>query len=231
MILRVTTRNIQHSSEPGQARNAPPGNARSRPDSGASARPRRATALPALPPPSDLTLLDQLRQSLGSNDAFLWRERLLTERLMHNITEKHERALLYLRALIEAGDAEPSQGEMAEALTISITVIKDALSRARALGLIEWDRQYATLADGSRRQIANRYRLCMPQQSPQPRPDIRRHRPSKPASLKSQSSVSFLPTWSPHSGERPLPGFAARFAAKLAEEKRLRAARQAHRPP
>jgi DNA-binding transcriptional MocR family regulator len=182
------------------------------------------------PAPAIPTLLDQLRQSLGSNDTFLWRERLLSERLMHNITEKHERALLYLRDLIEAGDDQPSHGELAETLSISITVIKDALSRARALGLIEWDRQYIALPDGSRRQRANRYRLCMPQQSPQPRPDVRRHRPSKPAVLKSQSA-NFLPTWSPHSGERPLAGFEARFAAKLAEEKRLRAARVGRRPP
>jgi hypothetical protein len=30
---------------------------------------------------------------------------------------------------------------------------------------------------------------------------------------------------------RPLPGFAERFAAKIAEEKRLRMARLAFRPP
>jgi hypothetical protein len=184
-----------------------------------------------MPPPSTIpTLLDQLRQSLGSDDTFLWRERLLTERLIRNITMPHERVLLYLRDLIEAGHDEPSHGELVAVLGFGISTIKDALSRGRKLGLLEWDRQYVTLADGSRRQIANRYRLCMPQQSPQPRPDVRRHRPSKPASLKSESST-FLPTWSPHSGERPLPGFAARFEAKLAEEKRLRAARQAYRPP
>jgi DNA-binding MarR family transcriptional regulator len=182
------------------------------------------------PGPAVPTLLDQLRQSLGSGDTFLWRKRLLTERLMRNITEKHERALLYLRDLIEAGDDQPSHSELAETLSISISVIKDALKRGQALGLIEWDRQYVTLAAGSRRQRANHYRLCMPAQAPQPRPDVRRHRPSKPASLKSQSST-FLPTWSPHSGERPGAGFAARFAAKLAEEKQLRAARLAHRPP
>lgn len=184
-----------------------------------------------LPPPADIGLLERLRASLGSEDAFLWRQRLLAERLMKNVTEKHERALLYLRDLIDAGHAEPSHGELAEALSISISVIKDALSRARALGLLEWDRQYATLADGSRRQIANRYRLCMPTQSPQPRPDVRRHPKPRPAPLVSQSSVSYLPSWSSQCGERPLPGFAARFAAKLAEEKRLRSARLALRPP
>jgi hypothetical protein len=186
--------------------------------------------LPALPPPSALTLLDQLRLSLGTDDAFVWRQRLLTERLIRNITEKHERALLYLRGLIEAGHDQPSHGELAAALTIGISVIKDALSRAKALGLLDWDRVYEVLANGSRRQRANCYRWHLPQQSPQPRPDVRRHRPSKPAALISQPS-SFLPTWSPHSGERtwqPPAGFADRFAAKLAEEKRLRAAR---RPP
>jgi hypothetical protein len=184
----------------------------------------------SLPAPSATTLRDQLRLSLGSDDAFLWRQRLLQERLMRNITEKQERVLLYVRELVDGGHSEPAHGELAEALSISISVIKDALSRARALGLLEWDRQYATLADGRCRQIANRYRLSMPQQSPQPRPDVRRHRPSKPASLKSESS-NFLPTWSPHSGERPPPGFAARFAAKIAEEKRQRAAWRWRGPP
>jgi hypothetical protein len=182
------------------------------------------------PAPVIPTLLDQLRQSLGSDDTFLWRERLLTERLIRNITMPHERVLLYLRDVIEAGHDEPSHGELVEVLGFGISTIKDALSRGRKLGLIEWDRQYSTLADGSRRQRANHYRLCMPTQTPQPRPDVRRHRPPKPALLKRESSFSSLP-WSPHSGERPLPGFAARFAAKLAEEKRLRAARQAYRPP
>jgi hypothetical protein len=185
---------------------------------------------PRLPAPSATTLREQLRLSLGSDDIFLWRQRLLQERLMRNITEKHERALLFVRELVDAGHSEPAHGELAEALTISISVIKDALSRARALGLLAWDRQYVTLADGRRRQIANRYRLCMPQQSPQPRPDVRRHRPSRPASLKSESA-NFLPAWSPHSGERPLPGFAERFAAKIAEEKRQRAAWRWRGPP
>src|SRR5215472_2409571 len=94
--------------------------------------------LPTLPPPSTSTLLDRLRLSLGSDDAFLWRQRLLTERLMHNVTEKHERALLYLREMIEAGHDQPSHGELAEALTIGISVIKDALGRGRKLGLIDW---------------------------------------------------------------------------------------------
>ena len=65
------------------------------------------------PGPAVPTLLDQLRQSLGSDDTFLWRKRLLTERLMRNITEKHERALLYLRDLIKAGDDQPSHSELA----------------------------------------------------------------------------------------------------------------------
>ena len=51
-----------------------------------------------LPAPASQTLLDQLRQSLGSGDTFLWRERLLQERLMRNITEKHERALQVIAA-------------------------------------------------------------------------------------------------------------------------------------
>jgi hypothetical protein len=182
------------------------------------------------PGPAAPTLLDQLRQSLGSGDAFLWRERLLTERLMRNITVVHERILLHLHSLIESGDAEPSHSELVESLRFGISTVKDALRRGRALGLLDWDRQYVTLADGSRRQVANRYRLSMPQQSPQPRPDVRRHRLPKSAPLKRESS-HFLPPWSPDSGERPVPGFAARFVAKLVEEKRLRAARLAHRPP
>lgn len=176
-------------------------------------------------------LLEQLRASLADDEAYRWRKRLLTERLMRNITEKHERALLHLRSLIEGGDDQPSHGQLAEALSISISVIKDALSRARALGLVDWTRQHDILANGSRRQRANRYRLCMPQQAPQSRPDVRRHRA---ASFKSPSAT-FLPTWSPHSGERnwqpPAEFEALRTARIIAKARADRAARAVHRPP
>jgi hypothetical protein len=44
------------------------------------------------------------------SEAYHWRERLLTERLMRDFTTVHERVLLLLRDMIEAGDTEPSHG-------------------------------------------------------------------------------------------------------------------------
>jgi hypothetical protein len=185
----------------------------------------------SLPAPSATTLREQLRLSLGSDDTFLWRQRLLQERLMRNITALHEHVLLYVRELVDQGIAQFTHAEVAAACQVGVGTVKDALRRAQGIGLLDWTAEYRPGPGGVRRRIANTYRLHMPQHSPVPRPDLRRHKP--PASRKPVLS-SMLPSCSPQCGEpagRPLPGFAERFAAKIAEEKRLRMARLGRRPP
>jgi hypothetical protein len=188
--------------------------------------------LPTLPPPTATTLREQLRLSLGSDDAFLWRQRLLTERLMRNITALQEHVLLYVRGLIDQGIVQFSHAEVAQGFAgAKIGTVKDALRRAKGLGLLDWREEYRPGPGGVRRRVANTYQALMPQQSPVPRPDLRR----RPALVSKRPSLSISkPTCSLQCGEpdgRPLPGFEARFAAKLAEEKLLRLARLGRRPP
>jgi hypothetical protein len=118
---------------------------------------------------------------------------------------------------------------IAEAVGVGVGTVKDALKRARGVGLLDWRAEYRPGPNGCRRRTANTYQARMPQHSPEPRPDLRRH--GSPASRKPPVLSSSMPTCSPHCdelGRGPLPGFEARFAAKLAEEKRRWATR---RPP
>src|SRR5262249_6268916 len=157
----------------------------------------------------------------------LWRQRLLTERLMKNITALQEHVLNYVFSLIAGGQEQFTHGEIVAATGIKVGTVKDALRRARGIGLIDWRQDWRPGPNGSRRQVANVYRSSMPQRSPEPRPDLRRR-----SSLKSKDPQrkNVQPTWSPRCGERaplprelawrPPPGFEARFAAKLTEEKK-----------
>ena len=154
---------------------------------------------------------------------------------MKNITEKQERVLHYVYDLVASGQRQFTHGELVEALKVGISCVKDALKRARGVGLIDWREDWRPGPDGGRWQTANIYEVTMPQRSPEPRPDLRRH-PS-PKSKKPQSK-NLVPSCSPQCDDRappprepawrPPPGFEARFAAKLAEEKRSWVAR---RPP
>jgi hypothetical protein len=196
----------------------------------------------SLPAPSATTLREQLRLSLGSDDAFLWRQRLLQERLMRNITEKQERVLQYVRELIDQGVVQFTHAEVAIALVdAGIGTVKDALKRAQGIGLIDWRPDYRPGPNGSRRRIANIYRLSMPQHSPVPRPDLRRRSVLKSKPVQEGRTILRLPSCAPQCDERgetavwalgaPAAGFAERFAAKIAEEKRQRAAWRWRGPP
>lgn len=139
---------------------------------------------------------------------------------MRNITDTHVRILEFTQGAIEAGSDEMSHAVVAEALEVAVRTVGDAYRRAKGIGLLEWQAQFRD-AGGVRRRTTNRYWLTLPLGTPEPRPDLRRHR-KPPLVLK-------LPSCSAHSTEQPagpLPGFMARFAAKLAEERRSRAARR-----
>lgn len=155
---------------------------------------------------------------LTDSQAFVWRQRLRDERSIRNITDTHIRILEYTAGLIEAGDAEPRQADVAAALGYGVRTVGDAYRRAKGLGLLDWEAQFRTV-DGQRRRTVNRYWLRMPDVTPAPRPDLRRHR-KPPLPLK------LLTYCSAHSAV-PLTGFAERFAAKLVEERRLRQFRAA----
>jgi len=150
-------------------------------------------------PPASPNLLELFRHSLGNDETFLWRQRLLQERLMSNITEKHERALLYVHGLISAGDDCFSQQVVALELGICLSAFRDALRRAQGIGLLAAEARYHRDASGQRRRTTNRYRLLMPHSSPAPRPDLRRH-----STPKSNPSLTLLPSSSLHGNGRPV---------------------------
>ena len=118
--------------------------------------------------------------------------------------------------------------EVAAGCHAGIGTVKDALKSAAGIGLIEWRAQYRPGPNGSQRRTVNVYQTRMPQRSPEPRPDLRRRTASK---SRVQTRKNVQPTCSPQCDERgwpapwqPPPGFEARFAAKLAQER-------ARRPP
>ena len=150
---------------------------------------------------------------LTDTQAFVWRQRLRTERALRNITDTHVRILEYTAGLIEAGDAEPRQADVAVALGYGVRTVGDAYRRAKGLRLLDWQAQFRAVS-GVRRRTVNRYWLTMPDVTPAPRPDLRRHRKTRRVFLS-------MPSCSAHSAE-PLRGFEERFAAKIAEEKRAR---------
>ncbi len=158
---------------------------------------------------------------LTDEQAFLWRQRLLEERAMRNITDTHVRILLFTQGAIEAGDDQLSHAAIAEALGVGVRTVGDTYRRAMGVGLLAWEAQYR-LVGGRRRRTVNCYRLTMPSKSPEPRPDLRRH-----PVLKSHLTSS-LPSCSAQCAE-PLVmqsvGWPARFAAKLEAERRARRAR------
>jgi DNA-binding transcriptional MocR family regulator len=150
---------------------------------------------------------EQPRLSLGSEEAFLWRVRLREQRAIHNITHAHGHVIEHLRMLIEAGDDQPSQAEIAAALQVSLSTVWDALRRARALGFIGSAPQFITV-NGHQRRTVNRYWLMPPPISAGPRPELRRHRTVRFQAASKQVKIK---------GNRALQDAAGSARASLAQ--------------
>jgi DNA-binding transcriptional MocR family regulator len=161
---------------------------------------------------------------MQSEQAFLWLQRLQQERAMRNITDTHVRIAQFTMGAIEAGDDQMSHAAVATALGYGARTVRDAYRRLRGLGLLDWQAQARGSGDHPNWRTTNRYWLRMPDATPEPRPDLRRHAAVKPL-------ANLLPTSAAHCAypaaalRGPLLGFAARFAAKLAAEKATRLAR------
>ena len=145
---------------------------------------------------------------LTDQEAFIWRQRLLAERALRNITDLHVRILLFTQGSLEAGNDMPSHAAVAEALGVGIRTVGDAYRRAKGVGLLAWEAQYVVVG-GRRRRTVNRYWLTMPARVPEPRPDLRRHpvRKHLVSSLLSCSAQCAEPAM------MQLRGWPARFAA------------------
>lgn len=155
---------------------------------------------------------------LTDDQACLWRQRLLEERKLRNITDLHARILLFTMGAIEAGDDQLSHAAIAEALGVGVRTVGDTYRRAKGVGLLAWEAQYREVG-GMRRRTVNRYWLTMPAEVPKPRPDLRRH-----SVLKSHlsSSLPYRPAQCAEPVVMQSNGWMARFAAKLEAERYAR---------
>lgn len=122
------------------------------------------------------------------------------------------------------GRCDPSYERLAADADVGVSTVGRAIKDMSIAGLLRWQRRIER-STGRTRQTSNAYELLVPGDAdprPTPRP------PPLPKSLKNLESGSTLDSniatgWGVGLGV--LPGHEARFAAKLAEEKRLRAAR------
>jgi len=114
------------------------------------------------------------------------------------------------------GRCDPSHARLAADAGVGESTVERALADAKAIGLLDWDRRLVRTRWRAE-QTSNAYVLLVPglgqgAQPPPPAP------PFKSLNLESGYTVAVKVAG-------PLPGWEARFAAKIAEERRLRQAR------
>jgi len=112
---------------------------------------------------------------LSSTHRHLWDHRIQQNVHHANITEVHARILRFVYDSVEGGEDQLSHKEIAAAVRRGLSCVKDALRRGKELGALTWEKRFV-LVHGKPRQVANRYRIMLPESEPVPRPDIRRHR-------------------------------------------------------
>jgi len=119
--------------------------------------------------------------------------------------------------LARDGRCDPSHARLAADAGISVSAVADALADAKALGLLDWERRL--VRNGWRaEQTSNAYVLLLPGEGeggpPPPRLPV-------PKPLKLESAYTVAVTVAALTVSDPAAR-AARVAAKIAEEKRLR---------
>ena len=125
---------------------------------------------------------------MTDEQAFQWRQRLLAERDLKNLTDLHVRILLFTQGVIEAGEDQMSHAAVAEALKVAVRTVGDTYRRARVLGLLSWEAQFRDV-QGVRRRTVNRYRLVLPVvEAIERHAEVRRKR--KPIFLTSKPTCS-----------------------------------------
>jgi hypothetical protein len=114
----------------------------------------------------------EFRQS----ETLAWTIRLQIERHLRNITDAHVAIISHVAELADGGLTQVSHAAVAKALHRGARTVRDALRRARALGLLDWSPCYER-RPGSllSRRTANVYRRTMPSTLAMARPDVRRH--------------------------------------------------------
>ena len=168
---------------------------------------------------------DGPRRPLDRERRARWRYLARAHARAGRITPKGEWVLDELLShLSREGRCDPSYARLGADAQTSSKTAERAVAAAEACGLLRWQRRI--VRNGWRmEQTSNAYELLVPGDA-EPRP----HMPtSRAIKLESCSIVTLSIAGAPKLPVGPPPGFQERFAAKIAEERRLRAARCAPR--
>lgn len=105
-----------------------------------------------------------------------WLDRLDLERRAKNVTGDQARVLTVLWTLVLSGDHEPSEARLASEAGVSRATVQRAKRTGRALGLLEWQRQWRQEGE-LRREQPCAYRVELPTR-PVMRKPRREHQPA-----------------------------------------------------
>lgn len=119
--------------------------------------------------------------------------------------------------LARDGRCDPSHARLAADAGVGESTVERALDDARDLGLLDWDRRLVRTSWRAE-QASNAYVLLLPEREGEGAPPTPPAPPFKSLNLESGFTVTVTVAG-------PLPGFEARFAAKMEEERRQRRAR------
>lgn len=170
---------------------------------------------------------DGPRRILDRNERARWRYQVKCAAHRGKISPKGEWVADELeRHLSRDGRCDPSHQTLASGAGVSISTVERTLPAMRDLGLVGWERRLRD-AGGRAEQTSNAYELLLPG-APEPHPKPASAPLSRAKILESgfTSNVRVAPIPPVLPGlPAVLPGFKARFAAKVAEERRARLAR------
>jgi hypothetical protein len=162
------------------------------------------------------------RRPLAPSQRLDWRLRVEKSYLARQMTESAWRLARALERLLGAdGELTPSYDTLAAVAGVGRRSVPRALVQLSSLGFVRKTRRLIT-EDGETRQTSNAYELLVPGSPPPPVLSLPAPRTSRAISYLDSSSAIVAPR---HLPVMDPAARAARFAAKIAEEKVLRRAR------
>jgi len=121
-----------------------------------------------------------------------WLDRLDLERRAKNVTGDQARVLTVLWTLVLSGDHEPSEARLASEAGVSRATVQRAKRTGRALGLLEWQRQWRQEGE-LRRERPCAYRVELPAGPVLRRPRREHQSAARAVSLSMEQQLAALP--------------------------------------
>jgi hypothetical protein len=107
---------------------------------------------------------------LPTNEWSDYRNRIRDEYVAGWLTRTDRDVLIAIANLNLAGNVEPTNAQIALEATCDARSVRRTKAKAREKGLLGSQAQFDPVADGRRRQRANRYELLIPAESVRPKP-------------------------------------------------------------